>query len=488
MTPAPKVESKTPNPDKLPYWSWKDDDFIAKGKISSLAIFEVFAAMVFYYWLASTSAYPWTVLLTFMLAPLLLLRSKESVKRGQQLLMEYHLQKNPSKLISIFVSILAFIVGFAAYYWLSKAVLIDQTGLSYIWRTTVIVILTVNISIALSVAVAEKLGSWGLAAGVIAVLLISVMFNNSIFLTVSILLGISLAAYIFDKLVSAPLVLPGFVAGLCIRAWFIRVAATLTFLRNGFTTFNINWRESVLVSNLFHSPALLPGAEVVHISYGVTSLLKETTYKHRASVFPIFIIGYVLVATLYRWNIKASALIWGPIALGLSPPNWRNYTEMREQSSLTSDKWLFATSVAFLIGFVAILAIPYLPLDFIEALPKWMNSKTITSFRPQPNTLRYVLLCLFSLTFAAQLFLALRMRTQHDKPLSSAADFTPYLKEELKDDLNSFTKQAKQLRRILKINTALAIFIIWVFALKFALDKWPNELQKVVWDWLKPLI
>lgn len=162
---------------------------------------------------------------------------------------------------------------------------------------------------------------------------------------------------------------------------------------------------------------------------------------------------------------------------------------MREQTSLSTDKWLFATSVAFLVAFTATLAMPYLSNDFIDAFPKWMNSPTVISFRPQPNTIRYVLLCLFSLIFALQLSLALRMRTQHDKPLSSAADFKPYFDDvKLKDDLESFTKQAHQLRRVLKINTALAIFTVWAFALKFALDKWPKELQNLVWDWLKPLL
>ena len=490
MSPAPKVESKTPNPDKLPYWSWKDDDFIAKGKISSLAIFEVFAAMVFYYWLASTSAYPWTVLLTFMLAPILLLRSKESVKRGQQLLMEYHEQKSPSKFISICVQIMAFIVGFAVYYWLSKAVLPDQTGTSYIWRIAAIGMLSVSISMALSIAVASELGLRGAASGAIAVLLISVLLNSATFVTLLILIGLALAIAFFKELVLAPLVMPGLVAGLCIRAWFIRVLATLPFLQNGFSAFSINWRESVLVSDLFHSPALLPGAEKVHAAYSVSGMMNDKTESTYELVFPFLAIGYAFVATLYRWNIKASALIWAPIALGLSPTNWRNYTEMREQSSLSSEKWLFYTSVGFLVALTTLLiAIPNSLSDFIASLPKWMDSKTVIGFIPQQNTLRYGLLCLFSLSFAMQLFLAWRMRTQHDKPLSSAADFKPYFEDaKLKDDLNSFSKQANQLHRMLKINTAVAIFTVWAFALKFALDKWPNELQKIVWNWLKPLL
>lgn len=278
--------------------------------------------------------------------------------------------------------------------------------------------------------------------------------------------------------------------GLYLHACYIRIWASLKYWNFGIASFSHNYQEAVLVIDMRHSPALLPQAGKVNSRFvldGLLNLKSETlfdrTYKS------LLAITLYIPALVYRWNIKASALIWAPVALGLSPTKWRNYTELREQSSLSTDKWLFATSVAFLAALVAILAIPYLPIDFVEVLPKWMESKTVISFRPLPNTIRYGLLCLFSLTFAFQLFLALRMRTQHDKPLSSAADFAPYFeKVDLKDDLKSFTKQADYLRRILKINTAVAIFIVWAFALKFALDKWPNELQKVVWNWLKPLI
>ncbi len=36
-----------------------------------------------------------------------------------------------------------------------------------------------------------------------------------------------------------------------------------------------------------------------------------------------------LSALLYRWNLKASAWLWGPVALLLSPVLWANDEEMR---------------------------------------------------------------------------------------------------------------------------------------------------------------
>lgn len=463
MASAPIPETKTLNTDKLPYWSWKDDNFIAQGKFSWLALGEILAAMAFYYWMASISPWPWVIVLSFMIAPLLLLRSERSIFRGQELLRIYHDQSKLSLQMKWIIALTFLTCGSILFFFLAQFWLLGNNSWSFFWRSAAIGV--ISIVGACTSAMAISIAGAGPRATLIA---IPFKIEKARFHALSLLF------------------MPGFVIGLCLKAWVIRLLATLVNLRAGFSAFSNNWTESVLVSDMRHTPALLPRADKVADIYVVSKLLNGLYRDNLVkTVRSITAFSYFFVALIYRWNIKACALIWAPIALGLSPTNWRNYTEMREQSSLSSDKWLFATSIAFLIGFVTILTIPYLPLDFIEALPKWMNSKTVISFRPQPNTLRYGLLCLFSLTFATQLFLALRMRTQHDKPLSSAADFVPYLKEELKDDLDSFTKQANQLRRILKINTALAIFTIWAFALKFSVEKWPNELKNVVWEWLK---
>lgn len=467
MATTSEPEIETLNSEKTPYWSWKDDNFIAQGKFSWLALGEIFAAMVFYYWVASISSWPWVIVLSFMIAPLLLLRSERSILRGQELLRIYHNQPKLSLQMKWIIVLTSLTCGSILFFYLAQFWRFGNSSWSFIWKSAAIGV--ISIVGACTSAMAISIAGAGPRATLMAI-----PFN------------IEKARFNAFSL----LFMPGFVLGLCIKAWEIRLIATFTHLRAGFSALSKNWTEAVLVSDMRHMPALLPGADKVAHIY-VFSKLLSGQYRDNLvkTIRLITAFSYFFVALIYRWNLKASALIWGPIALGLSPTNWRNYTEMREQSSLSSDKWLFATSVAFLIGFVTILAIPYLPLDFIEALPKWMNSKTVISFRPQPNTLRYGLLCLFSLTFAIQLFLALRMRTQHDKPLSSAADFKPYIEDEkLRADLDSFTKQVHQLRRILKINTALAIFTVWAFALKFAIDKWPNELQNVVWDWLKPMI
>ncbi len=461
MPTVPKPETETPSSGKTPYWSWKDDDFIAQGKVSGLAILEIFAAMAFYYWLASISSWPWVMVISFMAVPILLLRSDKSVKEGIHIL-EQFISKKHSRFEMIAAALIALICYFSFVVWFRN------TGAT---RTLV------------------ESFFLGFFAFELPLILWS-FFIFSTMLKFTFEAKYSFPASKFIRIVAAVFEFP-YLIGLFLRICVIRLWASLKHINLGIAAFSRSYREALVVVDIRHSPALIPQGGNINPRFVLVQLLKLRSTNSFDQIYKAMLsIVLYLPALLYRWNIKASALIWAPIALGLNPTNWRNYTEMREQSSLSSEKWLFYTSVGFLVALATLLiSVPHSLSDFISLLPKWMDSNTVISFIPQPNTIRYGLLCLFSLTFAVQLFLAWRMRTQHDKPLSSAADFKPYFEDtKLRDDLDSFSKQANQLHRMLKINTAIAIFTVWAFALKFALDKWPNELQKIVWDWLKPLI
>lgn len=76
MATTLKPETQTSNSNKKSYWQWRDDDFISSGKFSWLSFTEIFAAMAFYYWLASISPWPWVMVISFMAVPILLFRSK----------------------------------------------------------------------------------------------------------------------------------------------------------------------------------------------------------------------------------------------------------------------------------------------------------------------------------------------------------------------------------------------------------------------------
>lgn len=297
MTPAPKAEPETPNTDKLPYWSWQDNDFIVQGKFSWLAFGKIFAAMVFYYWVASISPWPWVIVLSFMIAPLLLLRSERSILRGQELLRIYHSQSKLSLQMKWIIALTSLTCGSILFFCLAQFWLLGNNGWSFFWRSAAIGV--ISIVGACTSAMAISIAGAGPRA---TLMTIPFKIEKARFHAFSLLF------------------MPGFVIGLCLKAWEIRLLATLANLRAGFSAFSNNWTEAVLVSDMRHTPALLPRADKVADIYVVSKLLNGLYRDNLVkTVRSITAFSYFFVALIYRWNIKACALIWAPIALGLSP-------------------------------------------------------------------------------------------------------------------------------------------------------------------------
>jgi hypothetical protein len=77
---------------------------------------------------------------------------------------------------------------------------------------------------------------------------------------------------------------------------------------------------------------------------------------------------------------------------------------------------------------------------------------------------------------------AYNLRAAHDKPLGDADNFKKY-DDRLKE---RFRVLAKRVQVSSQWTAALMFLAIWACALKWALNRWPQELQNLVWDWLKP--
>ena len=118
------------------------------------------------------------------------------------------------------------------------------------------------------------------------------------------------------------------------------------------------------------------------------------------------------------------------------------------------------------------------------ALARWLQ--TARARWPAPDLgLRYFLLWCVVLLMAALLFAAYRMRAAHAKALEGAGDFHKGYDPELKAE---FTRLAQPVRRLLRWNLAMIALAIWIFALWWSLERWPAELNGVLWGWLKPLL
>ena len=136
-----------------------------------------------------------------------------------------------------------------------------------------------------------------------------------------------------------PLVLPALTLNLFIRAVFIRLWATLRYWRLGLAAFPHNWRETVCVIDARHLPELLPGAGEISGVFSLQGWLGqkiEGNFGDKIFIFLFFTALATIIylpALLYRWNLKASAWLWGSVALLLSPVLWANDETMRHKTA-----------------------------------------------------------------------------------------------------------------------------------------------------------
>ncbi len=137
-----------------------------------------------------------------------------------------------------------------------------------------------------------------------------------------------------------------------------------------------------------------------------------------------------------------------------------------------------------ILGAAARLSLAYWPKNLKELLPAWLTAVAVHF--PAPGMgVRYGMLSALPLSLGGLWLAAYRIRAAHAKALEGAGDFHKGYSEDLKE---RFRALAASVRRWLQWNTAVAALTVWVVALWCALQRWPEDLQNVVWDWLKPLL
>lgn len=286
----------------------------------------------------------------------------------------------------------------------------------------------------------------------------------------------------------APLMLSALVLGFFVRTVFIRLWATLRYWRLGLAAFPHNWRETVCIIDARHLPELLPGAGEIDSQLSLQGLLGqkiEGEFDHKIFGFLTLTTLAPLIylpALLYRWNLKTSAWLWGPVALLLSPVLWANDETMRHKTAYWTTWAVQSVLWSAWVGFVGWLLAAYLPDDVRALFPHWVT--VVYGHLPLPALgLRYGLLVLLALSLLGLLLAAYPVRAAHGKALEGAGDFHKGYTEELKAELH---RLAIPVRRWLRVNLVLMTFTIWAFAWHWAVQRWPDQLQHVTWPWLRP--
>jgi hypothetical protein len=496
-------------PDKKPlHWWWHDDDYVANDTWNFLAVGEVVVAFCLYYWLASISSWPLLTVLSFISVPILLLRSEASIKRGLDLLGKSIDEREPTIHEIWLIGLISFIVSASLCYWLVDYIaqywLFKFSGWELFWRSALIGVVSLALALAgtvalagmkstytagrISIAFGALAGAGVLAAGVGVVATAGAVTGvGAAVLSVTIAGGGVVAGTV------SAFSLLGLVIGICLHSLQIRIRATVPYLKSGLAAFSHNWHETVFVSNMRHAPALIPRAGQIRAMFNVATL----DFGTRKDLFNFFLtftiaLAITLVATIYRWNIKANSWIWAPLALLMRPIAWERSPltpagkppdSRRTDSAFWSHGRIITTSALIYSILLAYLIYPNIPKDIQEQLPTW--TAVITAYIPlHTKSLRYWLAVFLVLALSYQIFCAFKMSACYQDQLAKS-DVYSVMSLEVE---SGFDAAATRLVRARLITFASFLLFVYAFAIKYALDKWPNDLPNVVWDWLKPLL
>ena len=341
----------------------------AAGKVSVLAWVETLLAVALYWWMAINWGTHWPLLGSVFLAPLLLLRSPESVK----LCMRWFLQdgygvkefKDWPKGRRRWCVAGAVVLGCAAFgvecLWLTGLwnfrvldlphlrgmsghghTSYDLPGM-FVDAMAVALAMAVGMAFAVALlgagvgsAVAAKTAAcagWLLRAVVVAAVVLSAFvlaFRHAVMDAgpnpVLPALGAAVTGSV-PVVFAAAVVLAGAVLGtalgLSLRAGVCRVAATLRCLPQGVRRLAWNWHESTFCVDSCVTAELLPGLRPECEALSLQGLVGRTAQGHRRGVRWVLapglaVLGF-LAALVCRMQIKAACWFWWPLAYLLKP-------------------------------------------------------------------------------------------------------------------------------------------------------------------------
>ena len=281
---------------------------------------------------------------------------------------------------------------------------------------------------------------------------------------------------------------PGYALGTILRALYIRWFASLRYLLFGLKRLPRNWRENLWVIDLSHAPELLPQSGRVDDELTVAGLWNRIANEDGVGkvIGSTLISAFYLPALAYRWSIKASAWLWWPLALALTPPfeGMDGYKLRRRAAIISRGAW----SKALLVVLPQLLA--WLALSLNLGLKEWLHDlspniadfagRLLTAVPPPPLGLRFGLLCLALVLAGLLLWLSNDLAASYPEVLDGPKGY---------DDLNDaqktdFKASARPMER-LRLLFIVTLFLLGeAVALAFLHGKNPAEIERLIWPWL----
>ena len=327
-----------------------------------LACVEALLAVAVYAWLALCWDIAWPLLGSVFLAPLLLLRSPQSIKLGARWFLqdgfevkEYQDWPKAKQRWCVAGAVVLAYLALNAKQWLGEYLSVGHIHLQILWEglrdnpTSFLSLELLAVMCAMSVAVAVgfafAVAFLGAGVGTKAAVRTFAMAGMSVALGTLLLalryvvvefklgadwaqpliwvaLSISALAALFAIMELTAAIL-GTALGLTLRAIVCRVAATLRHLPQGLRWLAENWHETTFRIDSSMTAELMPGLRPEYESLAAHSLVLRTAQSQRRVVrwivAPSLAVLCFFPALLYRLQIKAACWFWWPLAYLLKP-------------------------------------------------------------------------------------------------------------------------------------------------------------------------
>ncbi|MDI1312109.1 hypothetical protein [Prosthecobacter sp.] len=322
------------------------------GKISVLACAETLFAIALYWGIAIHWDTHWHLLSSVFIAPLLLLRSPESMKLGVRWFLKEGLgisnyedwSKAKREKWLIRAAVLTGIAVYPLASWLSGLWLVGQSGwlllgwsmliggLSLAFTVTIVIMITGTVVGSGTAMTLSKVAGGGVVAGGAMGAGVSV----GMFAGVVAGAGGFVGAFVGAGAGATAYVGLGMGLGLAARGLVFRVVATLRYLPQGLGRLPENWQENNFWVDFFVPAELIPGIREEDESFafdGFIRSLSETENKvFKWGAGPPLAAFFFLPAFLYRLNIKATCWFWWPLVFLLKPQPKADKTGEQKQA------------------------------------------------------------------------------------------------------------------------------------------------------------
>lgn len=510
----------SPQQKKTSKWVFRSTPTSMKAKqFSVLAVLETLFVLVLYSWLAYHFNYQWWLYLAALAAPLILLRSKPSIKLGLKRLEHYHYRKakyeiNKLKKNLIIITILT--VSFAISCYLPSALLTEHQGwkrLMWLAIVSLFVIVVIFLVVAIVTSrythlsldtpkglidISHIMPLSGIMGGVMGVYIGTVLVKDvATALTVVILVFMNMGLLaIFLKnsmnnkkidLIFLPYlsgIFPGFALNIWLHSLFIRLFSTLQYPIAGLKQLPDNMQEILWRLDFTHLPELLPKAKEVSTLYSVdfmiTSAKQEDSTTNKITFLLIATLWYI-PALFWRWSLKATLWLWWPIAFLLRAPlENKELDKIRDHAVhkvKDPSKWLrLSLGVATMLWLLQAY-IPHIQ-TIIELLPEQPQTlfKALNQHLSLELGLRYFMLWLCCLLSLMVWFKTRNLAHFHKKIIDDETAI-----EKINIERQALFRKRVEILEKWHISSIVAfIFLGYSFLLNLAYQHYPNNIVRFI--------